>query len=196
FILVLVGSNSINPIKALDLEIIGNKCNVRYPSNDLKMLNNHFFEQFVINMQYEMNQYMNNEDLQSKSSCLVNKLLEGLDKFNKCLRKDVNQCSTELANKYIELFLLNGTAPPYDPKTCSEPASVQTLHKIYGNIMVSISSLKDSIYYAECEEAVQKALVYLCSAAEIFKYYGDALKNGQFDEFIEALPLFIPRILI
>lgn len=81
---------------------------------------------------------MNNKDLISKSSCLFNKFLEGIDKFNKCFSKDIELCSTNLVDKYINLFLFNGTATPYDPKTCSEPASLQMLHQNYQNSMGSL----------------------------------------------------------
>lgn len=80
---------------------------------------------------------MNNADLQSKSSCVENKILEGVDKFSKCLSKDIEQCSTNMADKFIDLFLLDENVYT---ETCTEPASLETLHQNYANDMVSIVS--------------------------------------------------------
>lgn len=83
---------------------------------------------------------MNNTDLQSKSSCVVNKLYEEIDKFSDRLSEDVKLCSTESSEKYIDLFLSGGTTTPYDPENCTEPANLETLHQTYANNMVSMVS--------------------------------------------------------
>lgn len=83
---------------------------------------------------------MANTELLSITSCLVNKLMEELDKFNKCLSEYIEQCSAELGDKFIDLFLFGEAVTPYDLNTCSEPTSLELVHHNYQNNMVSIVS--------------------------------------------------------